>query len=622
MKITDRFTPPLSMRRKSLLLTLLACLTIGIIVGIASIPAIAAFGLAHDFGYRPATYRVRLERSVTVTAADGTALVGDIYHPQTQEPTPTVLVRIPYSKTLRNTLFSRTIGYLWASRGYTTLIQGTRGRYESGGRYTPFIHETGDGQATLDWISHQPWYDGQVAMWGGSYFGYTQWVLAHPGNPQLAALIPQICSTSFYRMFYPGGAFSLESALFWATLSYGDRDIALAQEDIQKGYEGVPLIEADDRAVQDIDFFNDWAGTPNATDAYWQQVDGDERVKSLNAPALLMAGWYDPFLPSQLDDFQKIRAEADADIAAATRLVIGPWTHARTVTFPDGVTPRNYRLESIEPSIPWFDKHLSPFHTDASAKNRYPSPVRIYVMGANEWRDEQEWPLARTHDMPFYLHSGGHANGASGDGWLRRDPVNPSEEGDSEWDRFIYDPTQPVSSAGGTMLGSRSGIALQNEIEAREDVLNYTTPPLPMDTEITGPIQLILYVSTTAPNTDFTAKLVDVYPDDGAYNVSDGILRRDYPATAIGNASSSSIDESSVTEIQIDLWPTSQVFRQGHRIRLEVSSSNYPRFDRNPNTGQFIPTEEDVAIAHQTIYHTDILPSRLILPLIPASSSP
>ncbi len=167
---------------------------------------------------------------------------GDRDRPRTAAATPTILVRIPYSKQIKHILFARTIGHLWASHGYTTVIQGTRGRYESGGSYDPpFVNEAQDGQATLQWIAQQPWYDGHIGMWGGSYFGYTQWVLADQSDPGLSALIPQICSTDFYRMFYPGGAFSLESALYWATLSYGSRDVPLPPEQLQRGYEGWPL---------------------------------------------------------------------------------------------------------------------------------------------------------------------------------------------------------------------------------------------------------------------------------------------------------------------------------------------------------------------------------------------
>lgn len=616
--------------RKRLLWAFLACLTAAIVALLASVPVLAALSLAHQFGYRPATYGVQLEQHLKVTTNDGTILVGDLYRPRTAAAKPVILVRIPYSKTWRNRLFARTLGHLWASRGYNVLIQATRGRYDSGGRYVPMIHEAADGQATLDWIAQQPWYNGQVAMWGGSYFGYTQWVLANGNNPQLAAIIPQICSTSFYKMFYPGGAFSFESALYWATMSYGEQDIPQSPAALQRGYDGFPLIEADDRVVQDIDFFNDWASHRQEDDPYWQEIDGHNRAAALTAPALLMAGWYDPFLPSQLDDWQQIQSAASPEIAAASRLVIGPWTHAQSVTWPDGTTPRNYRLESIEPSLPWFDQQLSPSHSDPPINRLTASqitnptavseaPIQLYVMGLNQWRGEQTWPLERTQYQNYYLHSGGHANGAQGDGRLSLTPPSSGETDSNIADRFIYDPSNPVSSAGGTMLGPRSGIALQNQAETRDDVLVYTTPPLAKELEVTGPVQLILSVSTTAPNTDFTAKLVDVYPDGSAYNVSDGILRRDYtPEMSEGGLQLNS--NVPATEIQIDLWPTSQLFRRGHRIRLEVSSSNYPRFDRNPNMGHSIPSEAQYSIAKQTVYHDHGLVSRLVLPIIKRQS--
>ena len=594
-------------KKRAVMWSILALLTTAVIVLISSIPTLAATWLTHEFDYRPASYSVRLEPHAKTPTADGITLVGDLYHPRTTSPRPLILVRIPYSNTWRNRLFAQTLGQLWASRGYSVLIQATRGRYDSGGRYVPMLHEESDGQATLDWIAQQSWYNGQIAMWGGSYFGYTQWVLANENNPQLAAIIPQICSTSFYDMFYPGGAFSLESALFWATMSHGKTDIPQTQETLDRGYAGFSVIEADDRAVHDIDFFNDWASNRQKDDDYWQKVDSQNRAQQLTAPALLMAGWYDPFLPSQLDDWQNIQREADPKIAAATRLKIGPWGHAQSVTWPDGTAPRNYRLESIEPSLPWFDQQLK---TD---KQEFQiAPIQIYVMGKNQWRDEQEWPLARTQYQNYYLHSSGQAHSSLGDGGLSPAPISAALT-----DQFTYDPSDPVPSIGGTMLGPRSGIVQQNEVEARQDVLVYSTPPLSADLEVTGPVQLILYVSTTAPNTDFTAKLVNVYPDGAAYNVSDGILRQDYP-----QEDSRNIDETEAlaTEIQIELWPTSQLFRKGHQIRLEVSSSNYPRFDRNPNSGKFIPTEQQGIIAQQTVHHTESLKSRLILPIISTPS--
>ncbi len=571
----------------------------------ATVGRFASSILAHQLGLRPAECAVRIERGVAMKTFDGITLVSDIYHPRRAGRTPTILVRIPYAKTLVNTLFATVVGRMWAEQGYTVVIQGTRGRYQSGGVYDPLRYERQDGIETLRWIAKQSWFNGRLGMWGSSYFGYTQWVLADQIDPGPSALLIQLASTDFHGMFYPGGAFSLESALCWAVVSHGEKDRGAdwpSPQELQAGYNGFPLVEADDRIVTDIPFFNDWVQHAER-DEYWLAIDGENRARNLQAPVLLMAGWFDPFLPTQLHDFVRIRREAKPEVASATRLIIGPWAHARTVTFPGGLTPRNYRLESLAPSVAWFDQHLRSSGTTVPET----APVRIYVMGENIWRDEQEWPLARTRYTSYYLRSAGKANSLTGDGVLSLTPPTLQEPPDT----YLYDPRNPVSSAGGAMIGPRAGIARQNAIEARSDVLVYTTAPLEEDLEVTGPIQLVLYVSTTAPHTDFTAKLVDVHTDGSAYNISEGILRRSYsgPSGAVG--------ADRATEIQIDLWPTSVVFFKGHGIRLEVSSSNYPRFDRNPNTGRPIATETQPTVALQTLHHGRETPSHLILPVIP-----
>jgi putative CocE/NonD family hydrolase len=557
---------------------------------------VVAWWLSRLVGFRPGKYWVRIERSIPLKTFDGIDLVADIYHPQLRGKTPTILVRIPYSKILINSLFATVIGQIWSARGYTVVIQGTRGRYESGGIYYPFHSERADGIATMDWLAQQLWYNGYVGTWGSSYFGYTQWVLADRINPGLSALIIQISSTDFYRMFYPGGAFSFQSALYWAVTSYGKKDIPATAELLKKGFSEFPAITADERVVKNIGFFKDWASHPQK-DRYWEQIDGVERNRNLQAPVLLMAGWYDPFLPTQIDDFLSIRRHGKPEVAKETRLIVGPWTHAHTVTFPNGYTPRNYRLESIAPSIPWFDRHLT-----GTRETSFDAPLRIYVMGKNVWRDEPEWPLKRTQYTNYYLHSKGRANSLNGDGKLNLSLPSSIKQ---SCDTFIYDPLNPVPTVGGTMLGPDAGIKRQNDIEAREDILIYTTASLTTEVEVTGPVRLILYVTTTAIHTDFTAKLVDVYPDGSAYNISEGILRQEY------------YDSAQPTQIYIDLWPTSQVFFPGHQIRLEVSSSNYPRFDRNPNTGGDIAIACQVLQATQSIYHSPEMASRLILPIIP-----
>jgi putative CocE/NonD family hydrolase len=575
------------------LLRLLAVLNVGLSVGGCDV-LIAHYILPTE-GIRPAQFSVTTERDVAMTTSDGVRLVSDIYRPKTNAPSPTILVRIPFSKTFKNSLSADAVGRFWASRGYTVVLQGTRGRFKSGGAFYPLRHERQDGTETLQWLARQPWFDGRLGMWGGSAFGHTQWAVADQNPP--TALMIQIASTSFREMFHVGGAFALESALFWAARSGGPLDVDPSEAAMQRGFDGLPPIEADNRAVGNVAFFDDWMAHSKA-DVYWATIDGADRARDLKAPVLLMAGWYDPFLPTQLRDFHTIRTAADPRVAQGTRLIVGPFIHADAVRFPDGSSAEPYRRSSLAPSIPWFDHHLMGMPLDPSLA----APVKIYVMGENVWRNEQEWPLARTQYVPFYLRSGGHANAATGDGRLTHEPPDSAEPADA----YVYDPHNPVPSRGGAMLGNRAGIALQDDVETRRDVLVYTSEPLQQDMEVTGPISAVLHVATDAPSTDFTVKLVDVHADRKAYNVSDGILRRAYAQPAAGP-----------TEIAIELWPTSLLFRRGHRIRVEVSSSNYPRYDRNPNTGGHIPTERATAVARQSVHHGPAAPSRIILPVIP-----
>lgn len=558
--------------------------------------------VAHARGLRRPQFAVRVQKHAIMTTTDGTKLSSEIFHPQHTGRTPTILVRIPLSKTFENSLYVGLVGRMWAERGYTVVIQGTRGRFDSGGAFYPLRGERQDGIETLSWISKQPWFNGQIATWGGSAFGYTQWAIADQQAPGPSALCIYFASSDFHRMFYPGGAFSLYSALSWAGRSHGRQDLAdfPPAREVNHAADGFPMIDADRRlAGQEIPFFRDWAQHPER-DSFWIDIDGANRSAALKAPALLMAGWYDPFLPSQLDDFTQIRHSSEPSVSEHSRLIIGPWTHASEVVFPNGVRAENFRRQSLAASLPWFDEILR----SSPSQSNDPLPVRIFVMGRNEWRSEREWPLARARPTSLYLGSGGKANSAAGDG--RLDLAAPLA--DQPADSFLYDPQHPVPTAGGAMIGDAAGIAQQNAIESRNDVLVYTTAALQSDVEVTGPIALVVYVSTSAANTDFTAKLVDVHPDGSAYNVSDGILR-------LSNSGPTSAAE--IHEIRIELWPTSMVFFKGHRMRLEVSSSNFPRFDRNTNTNSNLAMETSPVSATQIVHHGPRFPSRLILPFVP-----
>src|SRR5438445_4858992 len=338
-------SPRHPVRTRILIAAALLLASTGIAAGIAY--QLAPTLLALTLGTRRGEYTVEVERGARMTTSDGVDLVSDIYHLLRAPATPTILVRIPFSKTLASRLMATIVGKYWAERGYTVVIQGTRGRYKSGGRYQPLVHERRDGLETLAWLKGQPWFDGRLGMWGGSAFGHTQWAIADaaPAPPLgRSAFMVQICSTDFHGMFYPGGAFSLASALFWAVRSRSTDDDAPADAVLERGYDGFPLIEADDRAAEDIPFFNDWVNHPEK-DAYWRAIDGDDRASTLQGPVLLAAGWFDPFLPGQLDDFVRIRRRARSDVASGTRLIVGPWEHAAPALLPDGPAPRNYRLE-------------------------------------------------------------------------------------------------------------------------------------------------------------------------------------------------------------------------------------------------------------------------------------
>tara|TARA_Y100000588_G_scaffold395310_1_gene522941 strand:+ start:8603 stop:10885 length:2283 start_codon:yes stop_codon:yes gene_type:complete len=569
--------------------------------------------LGHYMGIGPAKFAVSTEKNVSVITSDGTKLVANIYRPRKAEPSPTILVRAPFNipkfdikAPLKNRILKDNIiriyaidliSRMWAERGYNVVFQGTRGRGNSEGIYHPFIHEREDGVETLNWLFTQPWFDGRLGMWGASYYAYTLWVISDETIPGPSTMGIQLASTDWYSMFYVGGAFSLESALHWALLSRPTEDVWVSPQRIQDAISGFPLIQADERALYDIPFFNDWV-THTEKDSFWEKMDDHHKINKLQGPVHLTAGWFDPFLPGQLKDFMDIKEKAPAHIANESRLVIGPWAHAQEVTLPGNIIGERYRTYSFAPSFNWFDKHLKQLPVPET------SPVRIFVMGENIWRNENEWPLARTQYSPYYLKSTDKANTLHGDGSLTTS--YPTKQNGT--DTFTYDPFDPVPSKGGPVLGPRAHkIETQNQVEIRNDVLIYDSKPLPQNLEVTGPVMLDIYVSTTAPSTDFTAKLVDVHPDGSAYYVSEGILRLHLDEN----------ETNAISGIRITLWPTSIVFKKDHVIRLEVSSSSYPRFDRNPNTGKSIPLEKNPISAQQTIYHGKTYPSNLILPIIP-----
>lgn len=579
-------------------MSLLAAAVSAIMSCIASLGATDA--ASHKLKLRPKQYDVRVERRVELTTKDGIHLAADIFHPRGLAKTPTILVRAPISPSPNICFLVEVVGRIWAERGYTAVIQGTRGRYNSGGDFYPMVFERRDGIETLRWLKQRPWFNGQLLEWGGSAFGQTEWAISDQLNPKPAAMEIYFASSKFHDMFYQGDAFALYSAVGW-TLRSHDKKVDESKfpetKRILRATNTLPMRDADKHDLgYSVSFFQDWVNHKKP-DEYWLEVDGQNRAAAIDCPVLFVAGWYDPFLQTEINDFQQTLQNGSGK-AKKSRLVIGPWAHGRDVVLPGFTESQKFREASIALSIPWFDAALH--DTDCGA------PVTLFTQGTNKWRTENEWPLKRTRFTNLYLSSEKSANGLSGGGNLSSKPVV-----ESRCDHFDYDPMRPVPTVGGAMIGDAAGTYLQKPCEGRADVLTYTSAAMFEDTEITGPVKAVLYVSTNVSCTDFTCKLVDVYPDGRAYNLCDGIVRRKYPQQTAGAGS------GSVHEIEIDLTATSNVFLKGHRIRLDVSSSNFPRFDRNPNTSGDAAKETHPVIAHQNVYSGGKYRSKLILPVIP-----
>lgn len=544
---------------------------------------------------------------VKVPMRDGVRLCSNVFVPPGGVKYPAILLRTPYSKG------GDIGGYKsFVDRGYAVVLQDVRGRYHSGGVFQPLTQEGPDGSDTLDWIAMQDWSDGRVGMLGGSYLGIAQWRVAVLNNPHLKAIFPVVSGCDDYRdRFYSrGGAMKLGHRLQW--MAENLRDPSFPMPDFARFIYHLPLRTADRAATgTTVDMYQRAADHPSH-DKFWDTLSTLDRIADVKIPVFSVGGWYDNYVDSDLEAFALLQKRNPAG-----RIVVGPWPHNMSVPF----TTMNFGPGSVAPirklQLEWFDYWLKTPEKDRARKPLSQPPARIFVMGANVWRDEQEWPLTRAKPTPFYLSSVKGANSLAGDGELRRRARRQAGA-----DKFVYDPRGPVPTAGGAVCCNYKvfpwGPMDQRPVEKRRDVLVYTSPHLRSDLEVTGPVKVVLNISTSARDTDFTAKLVDVYPDGRAINLCDGILRLRYrdslerPALA---------EPGQVYTVVIDAGVTSNVFKAAHAIRLEISSSNFPRFDRNLNTGRAQADETEMRTASQTVYHGHTRPSCLVLPVIPPPSA-
>ena len=554
------------------------------------------------------TQPFRIQIDVKVPMRDGVLLSADIYRPNEGSPFPTLLVRTIYDNQGENLVD-------WASRfvkrGYAVVMQDCRGRFDSGGEFSPYFQEAEDGYDTQEWIGAQEWCDGNIGTFGTSYVGFTQSATAPLASKYLKALVPTVSQQDNYGHWRIDGALQLHVALNFInmagrTMQRGARNLMNSEE----FYRRLPLISAIDD-IADIPFYRQVI-EHDAFDEFWKAYSMRYGYATIEAPAYIVTGWYDNLVHEGFKLYKGWSTEArSADARRLSKLLVGPWLHGPIGTPAPG--PVDYGPDAVmdfaEDQLRWNDRRLKGIDNGMDDE----PPVHIFVMGENVWRFENEWPLARTRYTSYYLHSGGGANTMFGDGTLSES----APAGDEPVDTYSYDPENPVWTLGGQIMAIQMTVAGPQDrrpMERRQDVLVYTTEPLERDVEVTGPISLVLHASTSARDTDFTGTLVDVHPDGKAINICEGLLRTRYRDSI---EEPSLITPGEVYELTVEIWETSNMFKAGHRIRLEVSSSNFPRFDRNPNTGNRPGMDAEMQVADQTIYHDGQRPSHLVLPIIP-----
>ncbi|MFZ0122027.1 MAG: CocE/NonD family hydrolase [Pseudonocardiaceae bacterium] len=575
--------------------------------------------------------------NVAVPMRDGTTLRADVYRPSTSQAVPVILMRTQYGKDAAQVEPSRYQRPDWfASHCYLVVIQDIRGQFTSSGTFSEFGHDRDDGYDSVEWAAKLPGSSGKVGMYGSSYVGATQWLAAETAPPHLATIVPANTASDYYDGWtYENGAFRLNFIEPWAMETIASSaarnrgDTKVAQQLTQDGqniatwlrytpYRAFPPLHPGDAAV--APYFYDWIA--HHTDGpYWQQWAPQQYYPTINIPVLNVEGWYDGFLAGGVRNFTGMVSSGGSAFARTNqRIVIGPWDHLSWGR-PD--SPGAPMLKQIGPvadspinelMLAWWDHFLKGIDNGVSTG----PTVDYFEMSANVWKTASAWPLTGTRWTNYYLSSDGHASSVMGDGQLVANPPTTGQQPDT----YDYDPRNPVPSVGGHSccgaLGGSQGPYDQQSIEQRPDVLVYTTPPLTTDTEVTGPVSVTLYASSSAPDTDWTAKLVDVHPDGTAVNLNNGIQRASFRESS---SAPTPIESGTVYQYTITVWPTSNLFRAGHRIRLEISSSDFPQFDPNPNTGSWLGDSTTAHVAHQTVLHDTQHPSALVLPVIPASAS-
>jgi hypothetical protein len=556
---------------------------------------------------------------------DGERLATDLYTPTgAGAKLPAILIRTPYNKNPFHEAGSD--AYHLAGQGYVVAVQDVRGKNQSEGDYYLFAGDVTDGYDTIEWLSHQPWSNGNVGTYGCSYLGDVQILLAQARHPNLKAMIPAAAGASVAdagNSYYlagerKGGVPEIAAGVGWyanaGSKVRGKPEKEIPDSTLRKFWATLPTLGMVERAGGPPTDWDDVVSR-ELDDPWWNQLGSLKANSRFNVPAIHIGSWYDYGVSENLLQFNLFRTNADSAAARDNQFaIISPGNHCQSEHFTGQTTigerdVGDPRFPYYPLYVKWFDYWLKGERNDVTKRPK----LMLYVMGKNEWRAEQEWSLARTKFTRYYLRSDGHANSSNGTGVLST--AAPAQEPP---DSYVYDPENPVPSRGGPVCctgnSEAEGSYDQSAIEARPDVLVYSTPVLEKGVEITGPMKAVLYVSSSAKDTDFTAKLIDVYPDGKVYNIQEGILRARYRE---GFTKKVWMKPDEVYELTVELGVTSNYFAPGHRIRVEISSSNFPRFERNLNTGGNNYDETKWIKATNRIHHSAAQASYLLLPVIP-----
>ncbi|HBH85253.1 MAG TPA: X-Pro dipeptidyl-peptidase [Bacteroidales bacterium] len=559
---------------------------------------------------------IRIERHKPVRMSDGVTLYADLYLPAEPGRYPTIVSSTPYGVQRDG---SHEMFVKFAQHGYAVVYFDVRGRYESEGKWEPFRNEAKDGYESIEWAAVQSFSNGKVATYGGSYVGHNQWAAASQAPPHLVVAFPSLASTNIYANWITmGGAFRLSFNYGWGVVRMPDR-IMLPQywhtesympENLR--YDNVlmhlPLKDMDLQFEgSPVQHYRDWL-KHESYDDYWKAISDEERFNKIKVPTQTLGGWFDIFLMGTINGFTGMKKNgATPEARNGARMIIGPWGHGPTQTFGGVDFTPAATLDMFRFHMRLYDYYLKGINTGIENEK----PVQLFYMGINKWRGETDWPVPGTQYREFYLNSKGSANSVRGNGSLSFE--KPAE---SASDTYYYDPLKPVPTTGGnnccgtpTLPGPQD----QRPLERREDILVYTSEYLNDTITVAGPVKMKLHAATDGTDTDWMIKLVDVYPNGYAMPVSEGILRARFRS---GLDKMKLLTPNQTYEYEIEMTGTANSFLPGHRIRIDITSSNFPQFDRNPNTGEPLGSSPKTRVAKQTIFHGGTNLSHIILPVV------